>query len=66
MVMGTTMKRLKRWLCRHHFVKCGKSWFGNVFRCTKCNGVFYEYGSLKKHYMAQYDEVFDENGEMRI
>lgn len=47
-------------------MKCGKSWFGNVFRCTKCDGVFYEYGSLKKHYMAQYDEVFDENGEMRI
>ena len=46
-------------------VKCRHSFFGNVYHCTKCDGIFYEYGSLKKHYMGQYDEVFDKNGRIK-
>lgn len=57
---------LKRWFCNHNYTVIGRSHFGAVWHCPKCDGIFYDYGSQKKRYLGQYDEHFDEHGAMRI
>lgn len=55
---------LKRLLCRHQYEHIGLSYFGMVFHCPKCGGIFYEYGNLHKHYIGQWEEVFNEQGQL--
>lgn len=42
-------------LCWHKFERVA-DFFGGVFRCKRCDGVYYEVGK-RKRYVGQYSEM---------
>ena len=59
-------QRLRRWFCRHQYVIIGRRWFGYVYHCPKCDGIFYDYGRKKKKYLGQFSDIVDEDCRLRV
>lgn len=49
------IRRLRHLLCWHKFERVA-DFFGGVFRCKRCDGVYYEVGK-RKRYVGQYSEM---------
>ncbi len=58
-------KWLRRVLCWHKFREVEYRLFCSIVHCTKCGGVYYDDFGFRKRYLGQYEQFFDEKGEMK-